>query len=59
MNLLNQQFDLEFNEVRESDAIYYLASHLALPQDILRFNLEVQPGDAAETVTIQFVRRYD
>ena len=58
INLLNQRFELNFDEVREAEAIYYLASHLALEHDIQRFNLEVQP-DSAESVPINFVRRYD
>lgn len=58
VNLLNQQYELEFQEVTESEAIYYLASHLALEQDILRFNLLVTL-DGGDTVPIKFLRRYD
>ncbi|MBL6690074.1 MAG: DUF4426 domain-containing protein [Pseudomonadales bacterium] len=57
-NLLNQQYDLEFEEVNESEAIYYLANHLALEQDILRFSLTVRLEDG-DTVPISFLRRYD
>jgi len=57
-NLLNQQYDLEFEEVNESEAIYYLASHLALEQDILRFSLTVTLDDG-DIVPISFLRRYD
>lgn len=58
INLLNQRFELVFDEINEAEAIYYLASHLALDHDILRFNLEVQLN-AVESVPINFVRRYD
>lgn len=72
-NLLNQQFELEFDEVTESEAVYYLASHLSLDHDILRFSLEVQLGDnpsdnpgdnpgdklVPTIVPIDFLRRYD
>ena len=58
INLLNQRFELVFDEIHEAEAIYYLASHLALEHDILRFNLEVQLN-ATESVPINFVRRYD
>lgn len=62
-NLLNQQFELEFEEVTEAGAIYYLANHLALEQDILRFDLSVSANDTAgedkESVSIRFLRRYD
>jgi hypothetical protein len=58
INLLNQRFELAFDEINEAEAIYYLASHVALEHDILRFNLEVQLN-AIESVPINFVRRYD
>ena len=58
INLLNQRFELVFDEISEADAIYYLTSHLALEYDILRFNLDVQLN-AIESVPINFVRRYD
>ena len=58
INLLNQRFELVFDEINEAEAIYYLASHLALEHDILRFNLEVQLS-AIESVPINFIRRYD
>lgn len=57
-NLLNQRFELEFTEVDEAEAIYYLASHTSLPQDILRFDLQVEFMDT-EPLPIRFVRRYD
>ena len=58
VNLLEQQTDLVFKEVNEQDAIYYLAIHIAMPTDLLRFIVVVTPpiGDPA---TIKFMRRYD
>lgn len=58
VNLLEQETNLAFEEVREQDAIYYLATHIAMPTDLLRFIVEVTPpiGDPA---TIKFMRRYD
>lgn len=58
LNLLNQRFDLEFDEVIEADAIYYLASHIAMEQDILRFSITVQPP-GEDPYPIAFLRRYD
>ena len=58
INLLNQRFELVFDEVNEAEAIYYLANYLALEHDILRFNLDVQLN-AIESVPINFVRQYD
>ena len=58
VNLLEQETNLAFEEVREQDAIYYLATHIAMPTDLLRFIVVVTPpiGDPA---TIKFMRRYD
>ena len=57
-NLLDQRSRLEFDEIREADAIYYLASHTATEQDILRFDITIVPP-GHEPVNIRFVRRYD
>ena len=58
INLLEQVIELDFVEVRERDAIYYLATHISLPEDILRFNLLVTPIDS-DPIAITFMRRYD
>ena len=58
INLLEQVIELDFVEVREGDAIYYLATHISLPEDILRFNLLVTPIDS-DPIAITFMRRYD
>ena len=43
VNLLSQSQALEFREVREGDAIYYLADLKHTDRDILRFELQVKP----------------
>jgi hypothetical protein len=58
INLLNQRFELIFDEINEAEAVYYLASYLALEHDILRFSLDVQLN-ATDSVPINFIRRYD
>jgi hypothetical protein len=58
INLLNQRFELVFDEINEAKAVYYLANYLALEQDILRFSLDVKLN-ATDSVPINFVRRYD
>ena len=58
LNLLEQRVDLEFDEVREAEAIYYLASHTSLEHDILRFDLTITPP-GSEPVHLEFLRRYD
>lgn len=57
-NLLNQQAGLNFVEVREADAIYYLAAHTAFEEDTLRFQITVTPPEM-KPVNIEFLRRYD
>jgi hypothetical protein len=57
-NLLEQEFALDFSEVKEADAVYYLASHVAMEQDILRFQIQATPPDG-EATDIRFLRRYD
>lgn len=42
INLLSQRQALAFREVREGDAIYYLADLKHTDRDLLRFELEVQ-----------------
>jgi len=57
-NLLNQSVRLEFREVDEADAVYYLASQVVDERDTLRYEIAVRPGDSDETCTVKFVRDY-
>lgn len=57
-NLLNQLFSLEFEEVSEQEAIYYLASQIVDETDTLRYRIEIQPEDSEESYTLQFTREY-
>ena len=45
-NLLGQLAALEFQEVQEGDAVYYLAEVRHTDQEVLRFNLNIQPTGA-------------
>lgn len=56
-NLLEQSLELEFKEVKEQDAIYYLAHHLSLEHDLLRF--EITATIEGEPVSFEILRRYD
>ena len=47
-NLLAQQIPLKFKEVRERDALYYLATHIADQQDTHQYQLTVEPLDASQ-----------
>lgn len=57
-NLLGQRIPLDFTEVREQDAIYYLASLVTNEKDTLTFELAVKPDGAADTHTLRFERSY-
>ena len=58
INLLEQVIELEFMEVNEGNAIYYLATHTSQAEDTLRFNLLITPPDS-EPFPITFMQRYD
>ncbi len=44
-NLLSQRQPLNFREVREGEAVYYLADLKHTDRDLLRFDLQVQPPE--------------
>jgi len=58
INLLSQGRRLDFREVRESDAIYYLAQATFTDGEVLRFALEVLPEGAANPVVIDFKQKF-
>ena len=53
-NLLQQNSELEFNEVREGDAIYYLAQFEFSNAENLRFSIDVQPEQQGKVYPIQW-----
>ena len=58
-NLLNQQSVLDFTEVLEPNAIYYLANQLVDERDTLRYSISIQPQSSEATYLLEFVRDYD
>lgn len=52
-NLLSQETALDFREVREGDAIYYLAEVRHTDRETLRFRIQVTTPDG-ETRTLEF-----
>ncbi len=58
MNLLSQQTGLEFKEVREGDAIYYLAGFRFSNEEMLRFNVEVLPEGKGRAKTVKFEQKF-
>lgn len=57
-NLLNQQFELEFSEITEHSAIYYLANQIISEQDAVSFEISIKPVGETETYLLKFARRY-
>ncbi len=55
-NLLGQTRDLEFVEIREGDATYYLASFRISDQDPLHFFLSVTPSGSRAAFELRFTR---
>jgi Domain of unknown function (DUF4426) len=53
INLLSQQAPLRFSEVREGEAIYYIASLTYTDRDVLRFRIAVDV-DGRETMNVEF-----
>jgi hypothetical protein len=53
-NLLRQATDIDFNEIREGDAIYYIGEFDFSNAEILRFEIEVQPEGKGAAHTIEW-----
>ncbi|HIG42195.1 MAG: DUF4426 domain-containing protein [bacterium] len=58
VNLLSQLSRMEFSEVTEAGAIYYLSNQLVDERDRLVFNIDIQPTDHADTFHLKFIRQY-
>ena len=57
-NLLSQESGLEFQEVQETDAVYYLAGFRFSGDELLKFSINVTPNGSAHTETIQFEQKF-
>jgi hypothetical protein len=53
-NLLQQGSDIEFREIREGDAIYYIGMFDFSNAEILRFEVDVQPEGTGPTHTLRW-----
>ena len=56
-NLMQQQRAIEFREIKETNATYYIASIRITNQDILHFSIDVTPIGSEKTHNIQFSRK--
>lgn len=53
-NLIDQAQQLDFKQITEGDAIYYIASFRFTEQEKLKLSLQVQPDPNAKPYNIQF-----
>ncbi|WP_299730693.1 DUF4426 domain-containing protein [uncultured Endozoicomonas sp.] len=58
MNLLTQKKGLEFSEVKEGGAIYYLADFKFSDKELLKFVIDVKPQDSLKSETLRFEQTF-
>lgn len=56
-NLMQQQRELDFTEIDEGDAVYYIASLKHTDEETIRFNLSVQPEGEPRPLEVNFSRK--
>jgi len=56
-NLMQQSKTLEFKEIKEPEATYYLAPFRHTNEEDIRFDVSVLPGGEAKPLTVSFTRR--
>ncbi len=57
-NLLGQVMTMDFAEVVEHSAVYYLANQVINERDTIRFHIQVQPEGADMAYNLKFTRQY-
>ena len=57
-NLMTQVKSLKFKEVKEGDAIYYLADFKFSDEELLKFSVDVKPSGSQRTETVQFEQTF-
>jgi hypothetical protein len=57
-NLAGQRSDIAVREIRETDAIYYLAEFPVRGTDTLSFDLRITPAGGARAYTLKFSKNY-
>ncbi|HWU52508.1 MAG TPA: DUF4426 domain-containing protein [Tahibacter sp.] len=57
-NLAGQRSDMTVREIREADAIYYLAEFPVRGSDTLNFDLRITPADSPRSYTLKFSKNY-
>lgn len=57
-NLIGQTRELVFKEIRETDAIYYIATFRFDESDTYRINLQVKPEGYGASLDVNFSQRF-
>ncbi|MBN8740864.1 MAG: hypothetical protein BGP24_13975 [Lysobacterales bacterium 69-70] len=57
-NLAGQRSEMTVREIREADAIYYLAEFPVRGSDTLNFDLRIAPTDSTRSYTLKFSKNY-
>ena len=57
-NLLSQEIELTFTEVREQQAIYYIASQIVNEKDTVSLQIFIKPKPEKDTYKLEFTRQY-
>lgn len=57
-NLAGQRSDVAVREIREADAIYYLAEFPVRGSDTLSFDLRITPAGSTRPYTLKFSKNY-
>jgi hypothetical protein len=57
-NLLGQTQKVQFKEIREGDAIYYLGSFRFNNEEMLSFDVKVQPDPNKAPYTVKFQKKF-
>ena len=57
-NLTGQMKTIEFNEIKEETAIYYLAESKFTDGEFLKFDIKVMPEGGTKTASIKFDKRF-
>lgn len=57
-NLAGQRSELALREIREADAIYYLAEFPVRGSDTLNFDLTITPAGSARSYSLKFSKNY-
>ncbi|WP_233152817.1 DUF4426 domain-containing protein [Motiliproteus sp. MSK22-1] len=57
-NLIGQSQDLDFTEIREGESIYYIASFRFTDDEVLKFELDVQPDPNKPAYKMSFQQHF-